>query len=295
MASTTSEPISETPEELIGNGPKMPTQEQFFDIRDPSEDDAKAIEEKARVEEEVAAEASKDAATEAIMLGMTAEEAATFKDGAALATAISVLKRMRAQGTDAEAALAEAAGGTSTDAGEDPGLAKELDEIEAIEPDDQVDPEMARRLKVLAKALRGSVRPKQEPKAVDDGSLDYHIAALGDDFADLFGKGDAKSMAERSPQRVQRRLVVEETERIIERARQQKRTVPSRESAFQQALRTLHAEKVRLAEQRRADAKAEARKGQFIGRPGGSSEVLAPGRAKAINGVRAKLAELAER
>ena len=231
-------------------------------------------------------------------LGMSDEEIAEIGDLSALEKANAVLRRKAAEATAREG------DGSPAPAGQAPGDAAgeslpgvDLDAIIAANPDDAIDPETAKANKVLATALKALLQQKrpaapQAPKA-DDGALDALVSAQGRDYADVFGDPElpARELAERSPQRMARRLVVEETERIREKARAEKRAVPGIKEAFQQALGNLYPEKVRQVQERRAQAKVDERRGQFLARPGGSApaDAMTP-KQRAVKNVAEKLA-----
>jgi len=240
-----------------------------FDIVDTSEEDAAQL---AAKPEETKNDEPNPLLETARALGVGEEELKSIGGNAeALTAVVGLLQRMAAVATEPA---------PQGDAAETPG---ELDAILAMNPDDQVDPEMAKSLKVLAGMLKGMNTPKQAP--ANDGAADWHISQLGGDFADVFGKGSSSELPERSPQRVMRRLLVEEMDRIVSKARADKRAVPANDVAFNQALRVLHGDKVDAVKSRKLADSAKDRSKQLIGRPGAARAELPPGRARAVANV----------
>lgn len=245
-----------------------------------------------------------DMLTRATDAGFTEEQAKGFGSPEALEGILDVFDRsLAAQGRKADdtAVRGDAAGTKAGDAAgkTQPGeqLKVELD-ADVVEPSiaqafTQVSEYVNSRLSDLAEAVDQLLdHAEKDIQSRDDERFDGFVGQLGDDFADLFGKGATSNLRDTSVHHRNRMEVRDQMRAMAAGYEHIGRTPPNQQELFQRALRGVFGDKIKSQARREISDKLKAGTRTPLNRPTGSKagSGLSP-EQRAIRSVGALMAE----
>lgn len=99
--------------------------------------------------------------------------------------------------------------------------------------------------------------------------MDAFFTGLGDEFRDVFGKGEMRTLSPNSPESTARNALVEEMHALRIADARLNRPQSSWKELQQRALHTLHGDKIKSIARREINEKIKNRRGKAISRPAG--------------------------
>ena len=166
----------------------------------------------------------------------------------------------------------------------------EFDWIDKLDPDDSVDSDAIKALKVMKAKLdemSGAVKSMTEQSRA--AKADSYFVQLDEQWSELFG--DAKEQSAKD--KMNRQTVVDEMESLREGYRSRKKRIPEESELFERALRSTFGEHEKNFAQNEISDKIKKREAQFLSRAQSrpTKEILT-GREKAVSSVASRMREL---